>query len=78
MLEKNDPQGTHLIEVLAERKRMYFSNDLRAIADYSVSYKNGDFNVRAEARMDRAVLEALRSGRPLPIPRESSSLITPK
>jgi hypothetical protein len=76
LLEKNNPQGTHLIEVLADRKRKYFSEDLRAISDYSVSYKDGHLHVHAEARIDRPVLEALRSGLSLPIPRKSESQTT--
>ena len=76
LLEKNNPQGTHLIEVLADRKRKYFSEDLRTISDYSVSYKDGHLHVHAEARIDRAVLEALRSGLSLPIPRKSKSQTT--
>lgn len=76
VLQQNDPQMTHLIEVLADRKQRYFAQDLRAITDYSVSYKEGDLHVHAQARIDQAVLNALQSGLSLPIPRKSKSANT--
>jgi hypothetical protein len=40
-----------LMETLISRKKDLFGNDQRAIGDYSVTYKNGHLNVRAEARL---------------------------
>ena len=75
ILETNDPGRTHLIEMLAERKRKYFSHDLRAIGNHSFSYKDGNLHLHAEARMDQAVYNALRTGQPLPLHRDSQSPI---
>ena len=77
ILEANDPGRTHLIETLAERKRKYFSHDLRAIGEHSFSYKDGCLHLHAQARMDQAVSHALSTGQALPLHRESSSPIIP-
>ena len=42
----NDP----LVPNLISRKQKHFGNDMRAIGDYTVTYKNGKLHVRAEAR----------------------------
>jgi len=75
LLKADNPQGTHLLEILAERKRKYFSDDLRAIGHHSFSYKDGNLHLHAEARIDRAVCNALSTGKTLPISRGSSSPI---
>ena len=77
ILETNDPRKTHLLEILAERKRGYFSHDLRAISHYSFSYKDGNLHLHAEARMDQTVYNALSKGQSLPISRGPSSPIIP-
>ena len=77
ILETNDPRGTHLFEILAERKRKYFPNDLRAVSHHSFSYKEGNLHLHAEARMDQAVYDALKSGQGLPLNRDSASPIIP-
>ncbi len=38
------------MESLIKRKKEKFADDLRAISDFSVTYSNGNLNVRAEAR----------------------------
>ena len=77
ILEAKDPRGTHLLEVLAERKKRYFSNDLRAVGHHSFSYKDGNLHLHAEARMDQAVYNALSTGQALPLQRDSASPIIP-
>ena len=74
VLETNDSQGIHLLEIFAERKRKYFSYDLRAVSHHSFNYKEGNLHLRAEAPMDQAVYDALSKGQTLPLSRESSSL----
>ncbi len=39
-----------MMENLIKRKREKFADDLRAISDFSITYSNGNLNVRAEAR----------------------------
>jgi hypothetical protein len=75
VLETNDSRGTHLLEILAERKRKYFSHDLRAVSQHSFTYKDGNLHLHAEARMDQAVYDALSKGQTLPLSRRSSSPI---
>jgi hypothetical protein len=77
LLKMNDPRGTHLLEILAERKRKLFPHDLRAVGRYSFTYEDGNLHLHAEARMDQAVHNALRTGKALPISRGSSSPILP-
>jgi hypothetical protein len=77
LLQMNDSRGTHLLEILAERKRKLFYHDLRAVGRHSFSYKDGNLHLHAEARMDQAVQTALRTGKALPISRGSSSPIIP-
>ena len=48
--QSDNPQGWMMMEVLIQRKKEKFADDLRAISDFSVSYSNGKLNVRAEAR----------------------------
>ncbi len=43
--------GIALMEALIARKRKKFNDDLRAIADYSISYSGGYLNVKADARL---------------------------
>jgi hypothetical protein len=50
ILQSDNPQGWMMMEVLIQRKKEKFADDLRAISDFSVSYSNGKLNVRAEAR----------------------------
>ncbi len=42
----NDP----LVSNLISRKQKYFGNDMRVVGNYTVTYKNGDLHVWAEAR----------------------------
>jgi hypothetical protein len=77
ILQTNDPRMTYLLEILAKRKRRYFSKDLRAVSHYSFSYKNGNLHLHAEARMDQAVYNALNTGHSLPLHRDSASPIIP-
>jgi hypothetical protein len=77
LLQMNDPRATHLLETLAERKRKLFAHDLRAVGRYSFTYKDGNLHLHAEARMDQAVRNALRTGKALPISRGSSSPVIP-
>jgi hypothetical protein len=72
LLKMNDPRGTHLLEILVERKRKLFPNDLRAVGRHSFTYKDGNLRLHAEARIDQAVRDALRTGKALPISRGSS------
>jgi hypothetical protein len=50
ILKSDNPQGWMMMENLIKRKREKFADDLRAISDFSVTYSNGNLNVRAEAR----------------------------
>ncbi len=50
IVESDNPQGCMMMEELIKRKRDKFADDLRAISDFSVTYSNGNLNVRAEAR----------------------------
>ena len=50
ILESDNPEGWMMMEDLIKRKREKFTDDLRAISDFSVTYSNGNLNVRAEAR----------------------------
>lgn len=50
ILESDNPEGWMMMEDLIKRKREKFADDLRAISDFSVTYSNGNLNVRAEAR----------------------------
>ncbi len=50
ILKNDNPQGWMMMENLVKRKREKFADDLRAISDFSVTYSNGNLNVRAEAR----------------------------
>ena len=50
ILKSDNPQGWMMMEDLIKRKREKFADDLRAISDFSVTYSNGNLNVRAEAR----------------------------
>jgi hypothetical protein len=75
LLKANKPRATHLLEILAERKKRFFSDDLRAIGHHSFSYKDGNLHLHAEARMDQAVYKALSTGKILPISRGSSAPI---
>jgi hypothetical protein len=43
--------GAAIVEALIARKRKKFKDDLRAIADHSISYSCGHLNVKAEARL---------------------------
>ena len=43
-------ESAFMIEALICRKRELFCNDLRAIGDYRVTYKDGNLNVWAEAK----------------------------
>jgi hypothetical protein len=47
-----DPGSAALVEVLIERKQRMFGNDPRAVTGETVVVKNGEFVVRAEARLD--------------------------
>jgi hypothetical protein len=50
ILKSDNPEGWMMMEDLIKRKREKFADDLRAISDFSVTYSNGNLNVRAEAR----------------------------
>ena len=50
IVEDDNPEGWMMMEKLIKRKREKFADDLRAISDFSVTYSNGNLNVRAEAR----------------------------
>ena len=50
IVEDDNPEGWMMMENLIKRKREKFADDLRAISDLSVTYSNGNLNVRAEAR----------------------------
>lgn len=50
IVKSDNPQGWMMMEELIKRKREKFADDLRAISDVSVTYSNGNLNVRAEAR----------------------------
>jgi hypothetical protein len=52
MLKANNPVMSALVEELISRKQQLFGNDPRAITNECVTVKNGDFIVRAEARLD--------------------------
>jgi hypothetical protein len=47
-----NPIPTLIVEALIARKRQLFGNDPRGIANECVIVKNGEFVVRAEARLD--------------------------
>ncbi len=47
----DDKEGVVMMEELIIRKRKMFNNDLRAIGDYSITYSDGNLNVKAEARL---------------------------
>jgi len=50
-----DPLMTGIVELLIARKAQLFAGDIRAITNETVAIKNGEFVIRAEARlgMDR-------------------------
>jgi len=47
---KEDPMSSALIEKMIFRKHDKFSDDHRMIGEYSVTQKNGEWRLRAEAR----------------------------
>ena len=49
LLSKN-PGFDMFIKPLIERRKTLFANDKRLIGDFTVTYKDGNLNVRAEAR----------------------------
>jgi hypothetical protein len=49
LLSKN-PGFDILIKPLIERRKTLFANDKRMIGNFTVTYKDGNLNVRAEAR----------------------------
>jgi hypothetical protein len=53
---KNDPMSSALIEQMIFRKNDMFPDDNRMIGEYSVSVKNGEWRLRAEARDPSAIV----------------------
>jgi len=49
-LTSGDPTTAALIEGLIRRKEVEFGDDDRLIGEYTLSQKNGEWNLRAEAR----------------------------
>ena len=45
-----DLEGTPFVRDLITRKEEHFAHDMRAISDYTVTYKDGNLHVLAEAR----------------------------
>ena len=53
---KEDPMSSALIEKMIFRKNDMFSGDNRMIGEYSVTQKNGEWRLRAEARDTSAIV----------------------
>ena len=49
-LLSENPGFDMFIKPLIERRKTLFANDKRMIGDFTVTYKDGNINVRAEAR----------------------------
>ena len=49
-LLSENPGFDMFIKPLIERRKTLFANDKRMIGDFTVTYKDGNLNVRAEAR----------------------------
>jgi hypothetical protein len=49
-MDENSDYGYAMIESLISRKKEFFADDLRAIGNFSLKYKDGYLHVKAEAR----------------------------
>lgn len=49
-MDENSDYGYDMIESLISRKKEFFTDDLRAIGNFSLKYNDGYLHVKAEAR----------------------------